>query len=161
MDGVMLCDMLRILSDNVDPIKIAVELQGLIVVKKGVYRRWRECNSRAEVLIKILIYANTYLLPQEFLSVLFKSGYTSVALQLSLKLCKQPVGLKTMEVNDSCDKLFYSFKTKAYNKILTPKNINSLLEIFHMSGEYKGYMRDANKRYVLCAGIDTILMSFF
>lgn len=45
MDGVMLCDMLRILTDNVDPIKIAVELQGLIVVEKGVYRRWRECNS--------------------------------------------------------------------------------------------------------------------
>lgn len=113
MDGDILCDVLRTLRDNVDPIKIALELQCLIVVKKDLFRRWRECNSRENVWIEILLYVNTYLSLQEFLRVLFKSGYTSVALQLLLKLCKQPVGRpRTNEVNDSCDRLFYLFKQK-------------------------------------------------
>lgn len=76
------------------------------------------------------MYVNTYLSPQEFLSVLFKSGYTSVALQLSRKLCKQPVGPTTIGVNDSGDKLFYSFKTKGYNKILTPKTLTVFWKYF-------------------------------
>lgn len=113
MDGDILCDVLGTLRDNVDQIKIALELQCLIVVKKDLFRRWRECNSRENVWIEILMYVNTYLSLQEFLRVLFKSGYTSVALQLLLKLCKQPVGRpRTNEVNDSCDRLFYLFKQK-------------------------------------------------
>lgn len=49
MDGDILCDVLRILRDNVDQIKIALELQCLIVMKKDLFRRRRECNSRENV----------------------------------------------------------------------------------------------------------------
>lgn len=82
-------------------------------------------------------YVTAYLTPQEFLSVLFKSGYNCVALQLSRKLCKQLVGPRTTEVDDSCNEIFYALKTKAYNKTLERPQIDALLESFQRFGEYK------------------------
>lgn len=126
-----------------------------------MFHRWRDCSSKTRIWKQIIEYVNDHLTPQEFLSVLFKSGYNCVALQLSIKLCKELFGPRTIEADDSCNEIFYALKTKAYNKILDPKIINALLESFLRSGEYKGNMRDANKlSYVLCAGIDTIIMTF-
>lgn len=154
-------DMFSILRDNVDPIKIAVELQSGFILEEDVFHRWRDCSVKTRIWKQIIEYVNDHLTPQEFLRVLFKSGYNCVALQLSRKLCKELGGSRTVEANDSCNEIFYDLKTKAYNKILEPKSINALLESFLRSGEYKGNMRDANKlSYVLCAGIDTIIMKF-
>lgn len=68
-------DMFSILRDNVDPIKVAFELQSEFFLEEDMFHLWRDYSSKKRIWKRIIEYVTAYLTPQEFLSVLFKSGY--------------------------------------------------------------------------------------
>lgn len=47
-------DMFSILRDNVDPIKIAVELQSGFILEEDVFHRWRDCSVKTRIWKQII-----------------------------------------------------------------------------------------------------------
>ena len=156
-------DLWSFLTENVNPYKILTELYKSTDMTKDHYRKLTACASNQILWIYILEYIfPDKLSMSDFLRVLFKTGYAQHALQFSARRHHEITEIKSTFTKISSEKIFYKLKSKAYNKTLLPRDICNLLKKYSCEPVHyqkKPELAD-NLAFVLCAGIDTVIMSF-
>lgn len=165
-------NMFTSLKEIVDPEEIALQIRKKGLVRSNVFNDWMSYKDSGEIWQWILNHIEAYLSYQQLCEILWDSGYQNIALQFSQsrrfrKLLNVHDTPKSSFIDPNPEEIFITLKTKAYNKTLTlsrgnlKDRLTRYTSILDRTSDHEKRMQIADKlAYSLCAGIDTVIMTF-